>query len=91
MSQNELTAKIRELRDLRAMADELAAEIDQIQDEIKEHMSTAQTDTITGPDWKVTWKTVTSARLDSTRLKKELPLIAEQYTKESTCKRFTLT
>ena len=90
MSQNELTAKICELRELRRMADEIAAEIDGITDTIKAHMDAAQVDTLSGNDWKVTYKAVTSSRLDTTALKKALPDIAAQYTKTSISRRFLL-
>lgn len=90
MSQNELSAKIRELRELRRMADEIAAEIDGITDQIKNHMDAAQVDTLSGNDWKVTYKAVTSSRLDTSALKKALPDIAAQYTKTTTSRRFLL-
>lgn len=87
---NDITAKIRELRELRHMADEIAAEIDAIQDAIKAHMTERRLDTLTGTDWKVTYKPVTSRRIDTTALKKALPDIAEQYTKTTTARRFIL-
>lgn len=86
----ELNGKIKELRSLRRMADELAGEIEALQDAIKAEMTARNVDTLTGDDWKVTWKAVTSNRLDSTALKKELPDIAARYTKASTSRRFTL-
>ena len=90
MNKNDITAKIHELRELRRMADEIAAEIDVIQDAIKAHMTAQQLDTLTGTDWKVTYKPVTSRRIDTTALKKALPDIAEQYTKTTTARRFIL-
>lgn len=90
MSQNELSTKIRELRELRRMADEIAAEIDGITDSIKAHMDAAQVDALSGNDWKVTYKAVTSSRLDTSALKKVLPDIAAQYTKQTTARRFLL-
>ena len=86
----ELNGKIKELRSLRRMADELAGEIEALQDAIKTEMTARNVDTLTGTDWKVTWKSVTSNRLDSTALKKELPDIAARYTKASVSRRFTL-
>jgi len=86
----ELNGKIKELRSLRRMADELAGEIEALQDAIKAEMTARNVDTLTGDDWKVTWKAVTSNRLDSTALKKELPDIAARYTKASTSRRLTL-
>lgn len=62
MSANEMESKIKELRELRRMADEIAAEIETLQDAIKSEMTARNTDTLTGTDWKVTWKAVTSKR-----------------------------
>lgn len=90
MSQNELSAKIRELRELKRMQEELSGEIEAIQDDIKQHMDAAQVDTLSGNDWKVTYKAVTSSRLDTSALKKALPDIAAQYTKTTTSRRFLL-
>lgn len=90
MSISELDMKVKELRELKRMADELAGEIEALQDGIKAHMTKQNTDTLTGTDWKITYKTVTSNRLDSTALKKELPDIAARYTKASVSRRFVL-
>ncbi len=90
MSMNEMDSKIKELRELRRMADELQAEIDGLTDSIKAEMTARDTDTLTGSDWKVTWKAVTSSRLDTTALKKALPDLAQQFTRTSTSRRFVL-
>lgn len=90
MSIDMMNAKVKELRELKRMADELAGEIEAIQDEIKAHMTEQDKDTLTGIDWKITWKTVTSKRLDSKALKAAMPDVVEQFTKESTSKRFVL-
>lgn len=86
----ELNGKIKELRSLRRMADELAGEIEALQDAIKTEMTARNVDTLTGTDWKITWKAVTSNRMDTTALKKELPDIAARYTKASVSRRFVL-
>ncbi len=90
MSMNEMDSKVKELRELRRMAEELQAEIDGLTDSIKAEMTARDTDTLTGSDWKVTWKMVTSSRLDTTALKKALPDLAQQFTKTSTSRRFVL-
>ena len=90
MSHIELSNAVAELRELRRMADEIAAEIDGITDSIKQHMDAAQVDTLSGNDWKVTYKAVTSSRLDTTALKKALPDIAERFTKQTTTRRFLI-
>ena len=88
MSINEMDSKIKALRELRRMADELAAEIDSITDSIKAHMDAEGVDTISGTDWKVTYKAVTSSRIDIGALKKALPDLAQQFTKTTTTRRF---
>lgn len=90
MSIDMMNAKVKELRELKRMADELAGEIEAIQDEIKQHMTEQDTDTLTGLDWKVTWKAVKSKRLDSKALKAAMPDVVERFTKESVSKRFVL-
>ena len=90
MSTTEINAKVKELRELRRMADELAAEIEAVQDSIKSQMDAQGVDTLAGTDWKVTWKPVTSARLDSSALKKELPEIAARFMMQTTTRRFVL-
>lgn len=88
MNINEMDGKIRELRELRRMADELATEIDTIQDAIKAEMTAAGVDTLTGSDWKATWKPITSSRIDTAALKKALPDLAQQFTKTTVVRRF---
>ena len=90
MSANEMESKIKELRELRRMADEIAAEIETLQDAIKSEMTARNTDTLTGTDWKVTWKAVTSKRFDSAAFKKTHGELYEQYTKETTSKHFLI-
>lgn len=90
MSIDVMNAKVKELRELRRMADELAAEIEAIQDSIKAEMTARAVDTLTGIDWKISWKVVTSNRLDSKALKAALPDVAAQFTKEVASRRFVL-
>lgn len=86
MSITEITAKVTEYQELKRMLEEIEAEMSALQDEIKAHMGVSEL-LIAGP-YKVTWKTVTSSRLDTTALKKALPDVAAQYTRTSTTRRF---
>ena len=86
----ELNGKVKELRELRRMADELAAEIEAIQDTIKAEMTARDTDTLTGDDWKVTWKIVKSSRFDSKAFKATHGELYGQYCKETETRRFTV-
>ena len=90
MATNEIISKLNELSELRRMADELNAEIEAIQDAIKAHMTEADTDTITAGAFKVTWKAVTSTRIDTSALRKDLPEIWQEYGKTTTTRRFSV-
>ena len=88
MSMNELEQKVAQLRELRLMQDELAAEIAATEDELKAYMTANNADTLHGPSFKITWKEVTSSRLDSKALKAAAPTIWEQFTRQTTTRRF---
>ena len=90
MSTNEMNSKVQQLRELRRMANELAAEIESITDSIKAEMNTRGADELTGADWRITWRSVTSNRFDSTGFKKAMPELAARFTKTSTTRRFVL-
>ena len=88
MSNPNLTPKITELMELKRMRDELDAEIQAAEDEIKQAMG--DDDTLLAGPFKVTWKTITSSRLDITALKKALPEIAARFMKQTTTRRFSI-
>ena len=48
------------------------------------------TEQITAGAFKITWKSVTSSRLDTTALKKALPEVAARFMKQTTSRRFTI-
>ena len=80
---------MQELAKYLRMNEELITIIDGLKDQLKEYMNDNNLDTIQGIEHKATYKAVTSSRVDTTALKKDLPNIAEKYTKETTTKRFT--
>ena len=86
MSINELEAKARELRQLQALIEEAQAEAEAIKDAIKAAMGDSES--IQAGEYKITWRAVTSSRIDTTALKKALPDVAERFTKETTTRRF---
>ena len=90
MSMIELNGKVKELRELRRMAEEIAAEIEALQDTIKAEMTARNTEEISGTDWSITWKSVKSSRLDTTALRKAMPDVAAAFTRESVTRRFVV-
>lgn len=90
MSQNELTAKVKQIQELKRMQEELAAELETLTDEVKAEMTERNTSEMVVDCFKVRWTKVTTNRLDTTALKKELPEIAERFTKTTESRRFTI-
>ena len=88
MSINEMEHKARELRQLQALIDEATAEAEAIKDAIKAAMGASES--MTAGEYKITWKNVTSARIDTSAHKKALPDVAERFTKETTVRRFSV-
>lgn len=90
MSANELSSKIRDLKELKAMAEELAAEISAAEDAIKAEMTARGVDELNVDVFKVKWKAVKSSRIDTKAIKAELPDVASRYTITTETRRFTV-
>ena len=86
MSIDEIERKVRKLRQLQTLIEEAEAEADAIRDAIKAHMGDAEE--LQAGEYRITWKTVTSSRLDSKALRAALPEVAERFTKITTVRRF---
>jgi len=85
---NDIIAKVQELMELRRMSEELQAEIDTLQEAVKDFMGSEES-MIAGA-FKVSYKSVTSSRLDTSALKRDLPNVAALYTRQTTTRRFTV-
>ena len=88
MSIKELEAKAQELKELQRMAEELIAEMDAIKDAIR--IALGDREEVIAGAFKITNKPVTSNRMDTTAIRKELPEIAKRYNKQSTVKRLVI-
>ena len=71
MSINETERKARELRELQALIDEATAEAEVLRDALKAAMGDAEE--VCAGVYKITWKAVTSTRIDTGALRKALP------------------
>ena len=86
MSITEMENKVRELRSLQNLIEEAQAEAEAIKDVSKAAMGDSES--IQAGEYKITWKAVTTSRLDAAALRKALPDVVEQFTKETTVRRF---
>lgn len=78
---NQLAVTQAKIKELEQLADELQAKI-------KEQMGEAEIAEV--GNFVVTWKSVTTERLDTSKLKKELPDVYKQFLTSSTSRRFSL-
>ena len=90
MSMIEMETKVNELRELRRMADEIADEIAAIEDSLKAYMTANGAEELHGLTFRITWKEVTSSRLDSKALKAAAPELWQRFSKQTTARRFVL-
>ena len=90
MSTNEMTSKVREYKELKALLEQVQNEIAALEDEFKAEMTARNTEQMDVDVYKVRWTTVNSNRFDSTAFKKANPELAEQYTKTTTTRRFSI-
>ena len=88
MSNPHMEAKVHELMELKRLKEELEAEIAAAEDAIKAVMG--EEELLLAGSYKVSWKTFTSSRIDTTALKKALPDVAAAYTKTTTARRFSI-
>ena len=86
MEERKRKTKARELRQLQALIEEAQAEAEAIKDALKAAMGDSES--IQAGEYKITWKAVTSSRIDTTALRKALPDVAERFTRETTTRRF---
>lgn len=88
MSIKELENKARELKELQRMAEELEMEMDAIKDAIRAALG--EREEVTAGAYKITYKPVTSNRVDASAIKRELPELAQRFTKTTTVRRLVV-
>ena len=79
---------VKEYRRYKRIADEAKAELDKLKPQIIAEMGGENT--VIGDDYKVMYRVVRSARIDSAMLRREYPEIAEEVTKEVESNRLTV-
>ena len=84
-----INAHLQELAKLRMMRAELDVLIEHEEQQLKQYMLDNALTEVIGEEHKAVYKTVSSSRLDSTALKRELPDIAARFTKSQSSMRFT--
>lgn len=85
----DINALMAELAQYIRIQEEAAATVEALKDQLKAQMQASGVDTLVGAEHKATYKAVTSSRVDTTALKKDMPDVAARYTKTMENRRFT--
>ncbi len=90
MNRIEISKQIRELKELMQMREELNAEIEHIQDQIKYEMQKEGIEEMQCGIFKVKYTTVKSNRFDTQAFKKTHQYLYDLYMREATTKRVSI-
>ena len=82
-------AQILELKDIEAQISELKKKADAIKDEMKAEMGNEEHVEVGG--FTINYTIVISTTLDSKKLKKEMPSLWDEYSREGITRRFSIT
>jgi len=88
MGTNALTARIKEYREYKRLAEEMLSLADSIADELKTLMNEAGHEKLIIGEYKLSYTDVTRTDIDRKRLKEEQEAIFQRYTYSTTYKRF---
>ena len=90
MSTNELTKKIRELKELQALIEQAQAEAEAIKDDLKAYMIDNDTDEMNVDVFKIRYAVVKGSRFDTAAFKKTHADLYAQYIRQTETRRFSV-
>ena len=90
MSQNEIVAKIEQLKEWEAILEEAQTEVEALRDSIKAQMLERGTEELQAGTYIIRWTSVLSNRFDSTAFKKEYAELYQSFIKQVASRRFTI-
>ncbi len=90
MSTNELTAIIREYREILSQILTLEEMADYLKQQMIQEMDTRQVEELNAGEYTIRWALYQSSRLDTAALRKDLPELARQYSKKTVSTRFSV-
>lgn len=90
MSNNELHAVIKELKEFKLLKEEAEAKISELESIVKSEMRSLEAEKLTVSEYKCSLATVTSNRIDSKALQEKEPAIYTAFLKTSSYERLTV-
>ena len=88
MTERQIANRAKKIKELEKQLDAISGQIDALKAEIQNEMK--EIEHLNACGYVVNWVNVTTNRLDTTRIKKELPDIYNKYIKESHSRRFSI-
>ena len=90
MGQNELLAKLKEIKELKVMKEELEDQLEALENEVKAEMDRQNVQKLLVGTYKVAYTKYTSHRFDNVAFKADHQALYEQYSKAIEARRFTI-
>lgn len=90
MSTKAIETKVKEIKELSRIKEEIEVEIASLQDELKAELTERCTDELVAGEYKIRYKEVSSNRFDTTSFKATHKELYEQYTKTTVSRRFSI-
>ena len=90
MSTQDIAKKLRELKELQRLAEEVETEIENIKDAIRGHMDAHGIEELAAGEYKVRYTSAETSRLDAAALRRAMPELCEMFTKRTKSRRFTV-
>lgn len=90
MGQNELVTTVSELKELKAMQEELNAEIVTLEDKIKAEMTARGVEELKAGTFKIRWTKVVSNRFDTAAFRQANADLYERFCRTTESKRFSI-
>lgn len=90
MTNQEMQAKAKQIKEMQRIRDEAEKEISALQEELKAEMETRGVNEVITGEYKIRYTDVTSPRFDKTSFKAKYTDLYNQFLKVGTCKRFSI-
>ena len=91
MSDNEITSKVEEIRELEELIEAAKAEADSLRDDLKQEMMNRETEEMAAGQYIVRFTSVLSSRFDTKRFKEVFGEdVYKAYTKQVSSRRFSI-
>lgn len=90
MTDKMIENRVKKLQELETQKKALEDQAEVLRGEIKAELTERKIDELQTKNFLIRWKVIVSNRLDGAALKAAMPNIYDLYSRESTCRRFTI-